>query len=93
MVVIDLGGFSGFGSRPIAVPLDAMVLLGQDMEVVSFTPEELRRFPTFSPSGTTPVADDAIIKVGSSKTLALTFARRDYSRVVIEIRPSDTRGL
>ena len=67
MVVIDLGGFSGFGSRPIAVPLDAMVLLGQDMEVVSFTPEELRRFPTFLPSGTTPVADDAIIKVGLAK--------------------------
>jgi hypothetical protein len=67
MVVIDFGGFSGFGSRPIAVPLDAMVLLGQDMVVVAFTPEELRRFPIFSPSGTTPVADDAIITMGLAK--------------------------
>jgi hypothetical protein len=67
MVVIDFGGFLGFGSRPIAVPMDAMVLLGQDMEIVAFTPEQLSQFPTFSPTGTTPVADDAIIKVSLAK--------------------------
>ena len=67
MVVVDFGGFLGFGARPIAVPVDAMVLLGQDMEIVAFTPEQLRQFPTFSPSGTTEVADDTIIKVGLAK--------------------------
>jgi hypothetical protein len=67
MVVVDFGGFLGFGARPIAVPVDAMVLLGQDMEIVAFTPEQLRRFPTFSPSGTTEVANDTIIKVGLAK--------------------------
>ena len=61
MVVFD------FGSRPIAVPVDAMVLLGQDMEIVAFTPKQLRQFPTFSPSGTTDVPDDTIIKVGLAK--------------------------
>jgi hypothetical protein len=67
MVVVDFGGFFGFGSRPIAVPVDAMVLVGQDMEIVAFTPAQLRQFPTFSPSGTTDVADDTIIKVGLAK--------------------------
>ena len=67
MVVVDFGGFLGFGARSIAVPVDAMVLLGQDMEIVAFTPEQLRQFPTFSPSGTTEVADDTIIKVGLAK--------------------------
>jgi len=67
MVVMDFGGFLGFGSRPIAIPVNAMVLLGQDMEVVAFTPEQLRQFPTFSPSGTTPVPPDVIIKVGLAK--------------------------
>jgi hypothetical protein len=67
MVIVDFGGFLGFGSRPIAVPVDAMVLLGQDMEIVAFTPEQLRQFPTFSPSGTTGVADDTIIRVGLAK--------------------------
>ena len=67
MVVIDFGGFLGFGSRPIAVPVDAMVLLGRDMEIVAFTPKPLQQFPTFSPSGTTDVPDDATIKVGLAK--------------------------
>ena len=67
MVVVDFGGFLGFGTRPIAVPVDAMVLLGQDMEIVAFTPNQLRQFPTFSPSSTTDVADDTIIKVGLAK--------------------------
>jgi hypothetical protein len=44
-----------------------MVLLGQDMEIVAFTPEQLRQFPTFSPSGATDLADDTIIKVGLAK--------------------------
>jgi len=67
LVVIDFGGVFGFGSQPIAVPVDAMVLLGQDMEVVAFTPQQLQRFPTFSPSGTTPISGDSIIKVGLAK--------------------------
>jgi len=67
MVVMDFGGFLGFGARLIAVPVDAMVLLGQDMEIVAFTPEQLRKFPTFSPSGTTKVAGDTVIKVGLAK--------------------------
>lgn len=67
MVVVDFGGFLGFGRRPIAVPVDAMVLLGQDMEIVALTPEQLRQLPTFSPVGTADVADDTIIKVGLAK--------------------------
>jgi hypothetical protein len=67
MVVIDFGGILGFGSRPIAIPVDAMVLLGQDMEIVAFTPKQLEKFPTFSPSGTTDVPEDTIIKVGLAK--------------------------
>ena len=67
LVVMSFGGFLGFGSRPIAVPVDAMVLLGQDMEVVAYTPQQLRQFPTFSASGTSPVSYDTVIKVGLAK--------------------------
>jgi PRC-barrel domain len=67
MVVVDFGGFLGFGARPIAVPVDAMVLLGQDMEIVAYTPEQLRQFPTFSSSDITDVASNTIIKVGLAK--------------------------
>jgi hypothetical protein len=66
-VVVEFGGFIGFGSRPIAVPADAMVLLGRDMEIVAFTPQQLQQFPTFSASGTTDVPNDLMIKVGLAK--------------------------
>jgi hypothetical protein len=48
-VVVDYGGFFGFGARPIGVPVEAMVLLGQYMEIVDFTPAELDKFPPFDP--------------------------------------------
>ena len=67
MVVVDYGGFFGFGGRPIAVPVDAMVLLGQDMEIVAFTPQQLREFPAYSATGSTDVPDDTVIKVGLAK--------------------------
>jgi hypothetical protein len=67
LVVMTFGGFFGFGSRLIAVPLDAMVLLGKAMEVAAFTPQQLRSFATFTPSGTTPVPAETVVKVGLAK--------------------------
>jgi hypothetical protein len=67
MVVMNFGGFLGFGSRLIAVPLDAMVLVGEAMEVAAFTPQQLRRFATFTPPGTTPVPAETVVKVGLAK--------------------------
>ena len=66
-VVVEYGGFLGFGARPIAVPIDAMVLVGQVMEIVAYTPKELNRFPTFSAVETTPLPLDTVIRVGLAK--------------------------
>ncbi len=67
-VVIDYGGFLGFGGRPIAVPVDAMVLLGQVMEIVAYTPKQLQAFPTFAAGNdTAPVPADSVIKIGLAK--------------------------
>ena len=67
-VVVDYGrNLLGFGGRPIALPIEAMVLLGQAMEIVAFTPEQLKRFPTFSPEGSVAVSADTIVRVGLAK--------------------------
>ena len=66
-LVVAYGGFFGIGRRPIAVPLDAMVLLGAQMEIVAFTPEQLDHLPTFSGVGTTPVPPDTVVRVGLAK--------------------------
>ena len=65
-VIVDYGGFFGFGARPIAVPVDAMVLSGQFMEIVDFTPEQLDKFPTYT-GGEMPIGPEVVIKVGLAK--------------------------
>ena len=67
MVVVAYGGFLGIGGRLIAIPIDAMVLLGQDMEVVAYTPEQLRRLPTFTASEAPSVPEDTGLKIGLAK--------------------------
>jgi hypothetical protein len=67
LVIMSFGGFLGFGSRLIAVPLDAMVLVGEVMEVAAFTPSQLRGFATFTAPGTTPVPADTVVEVGLAK--------------------------
>ena len=66
-VVVDYGGVLGFFTRPIAVPVDAMVLLGRAMEIADFKPEQLDKFGTFDGSGTTPLPPDSVIKVGLAR--------------------------
>ncbi len=67
-VVVDYGGgLLGIGGRPIAVPVDAMVLVGNVMEIVAFKPAQLRRFPTFSAAGATLIPPDTTIAVGLAK--------------------------
>ena len=62
-MVMTYGGILGFGSRDIAVPLDATVLLGDEVEVLDFTPDQLSKFPTYG--GADHVLGPAeIIKMG-----------------------------
>jgi hypothetical protein len=63
-LVMNFGGWFGFGSRVIAVPVDAMVLLGSELEILDFTPEQLRRFPTDEGAGDRVLADDDVIRMG-----------------------------
>jgi hypothetical protein len=44
-----------------------MTLLGQDMEVMDYEPEQLQKLPTFNPAGTKPLPPDAVIRVGLAK--------------------------
>ena len=66
-VVVNYGGLLGIGARPIAVPVEAMVLVGDVMEIVAYKPWQLRHFPTFVPGRTTFVDPNETIKVGLAK--------------------------
>jgi hypothetical protein len=68
--VVHVGATFGIGGRDIAVPLDAMALLGEAVEIVGFTPAQLRHFPTVrrpTDGGATVLPADAIVRVGLAK--------------------------
>jgi hypothetical protein len=66
-VVVNYGGVFGLFARPIAVPVEAMALLGEYMEIVDFTPAQLNQFKTFDDTGEMPLPPDSIIRVGLAK--------------------------
>ena len=66
-VVVRFGGFLGFGTRPIAVPVEAVALLGEYVVVMDFTPEQLRSFPTLSKGKEVAIAPGETIRVGLTK--------------------------
>ncbi len=57
-------GVLGLGARPVAVPADAMALLGEHLALMDLTPEQLRARPTFDPAGTAPVPPGETIRMG-----------------------------
>ncbi len=66
-MVMSYGGLLGLGTHPIAVPVDAMVLVGQVVEVVGLTPQQLRAWPAYRGGDGVELPDDAMIKVGLAK--------------------------
>lgn len=66
-VVVDYGGAFGLFARPIAVPVDGMVLVGQYMEIIDFTPDQLKQFKTYDGSGTMSLPPDSVIRVGLAR--------------------------
>ena len=63
-MIVQFGGFLGLGARPIAVPVEAVALLGEYVAVVGFTPGQLKTFPSVAGWGANTVGPDSIIHVG-----------------------------
>ena len=63
-MVIGLGGFLGFGARPIRVPVEAVSLLGTYVAMTGFTPEQLNAFPTVAGWDADALAAESVIRVG-----------------------------
>ena len=68
--IIHVGATLGLGGRDVAVPLDALALLGEAVEIVGFTPRQLRDFPAVrrpDKGGATVLPADSIVRVGLAK--------------------------
>lgn len=67
LAVIDLDRWFGLRSRTVAIALDAMVLVGDVLEPVIHTPDQLWELPVFDLSSAVALGDDATIRVGLAK--------------------------
>ena len=63
-IVMNFGGWFGYGGRSIAVPIDAMALLGGELEILDLSPDQLRHFPTDDGAGGSALAADEFIRMG-----------------------------
>ncbi len=65
--IIRFGGVLGIGARPIAVPVEAVALMGEFVAVMDFTPEQLAAFATDDGAADTALATNETIRVGIVK--------------------------
>ncbi|MCJ2092057.1 hypothetical protein MKK67_05995 [Methylobacterium sp. J-072] len=66
-VIVRFGGWFGLGTRRIAVPVEAVALLGEYVAVIDFTPQQLGDFPTVSPQRAQVIDSEETIRVGLTK--------------------------
>ena len=66
-VIVNYGGIFGFGARPIAVPLTSVVLLGQYVEIIDLTHDQLSKLPTYEEKTGTALPGATVIKVGLAR--------------------------
>lgn len=56
--------WSGFGPRLVAVPVEAVALLGEHVALMGLTPVRLRALPSLAPDSVAEIPPDATIRVG-----------------------------
>lgn len=66
-VVIELRRWFGWTTRLVAVPVGAVALVGDAVDLVGDTPAQVWERPVFDPAGATALAAEATIEVGLAK--------------------------
>ena len=67
-MIMTTGGLFGFDTRSVAIPLDAIALLGEYVAILDLTPEQVAALPSGSPAdGATPVGPEESIRVALTK--------------------------
>ena len=66
-VLIRTGATLGFGGRTVAVPIEAVALLGEHMALMELTPAQLAALPATDAAAETPLPPDERIRVALVK--------------------------
>jgi hypothetical protein len=66
-VAIRTGGFLGFRTRLVEVPVEAVALLGEHLALLDLTPDQLRDRPSVAEPRGTAIGSEERIRVGLTK--------------------------
>ena len=63
-LIVGYSRWWGLGGRPVAVPLEVVVILGRQIDSVDMKPAEYAAAPTWVAGTDAPIAPDQIIRIG-----------------------------
>jgi len=66
-LIVAYGGFLGWGRRPVAVPIEAVGILGRQLASLDMPPKDYAAAPTWRDTGDTAVANDDSVRVALAR--------------------------
>jgi len=66
-LIVSYGGWFGFGARPVAVPVDAVGMMGRQVASLDMAPNEYAAAPTWAGRGDTVLPNEDSIRVGLAR--------------------------
>ena len=63
-LIVGYSKWWGLGGRPVAVPIEVVVILGRQIDSVDMKPAEYAAAPTWVAGTDAPIAPDQIIRIG-----------------------------
>ncbi len=67
VLVVPVGGWFGWGGRPVPVPLETVAILGRQIALLDITREDLPGLATWQPAGDTPIAADETLRIAITR--------------------------
>lgn len=67
VLVMPYGGFLGYGSRPVGVPIETVAILARHLNVLDIPREDFPALPTWMDSDGTPIPADDTIRIAISR--------------------------
>lgn len=67
LLIVSYGGWLGWGTRPVAVPIEVVAMLGRQIAALDMMPSDFAAAPTWSGTGAQAVPQDEIIKIAITR--------------------------
>jgi PRC-barrel domain protein len=62
-LIVSYGGWLGWGTRPVAVPIEAVAILARQIVALDMPPSEFAAAPTWHGTGAQVLPDDEMIRI------------------------------